>query len=1483
MRLTPFARSLQRLAATTAVILVNVPANAGETGVTEFDNALNWIDAARCHEACTFDEFFPGIVSGSGCLLEDPLAPVTLELASGSVTISAATAGTAYCTIQDGISATRASDAMLAAPTSVVVFEFDPPVIAFYTYYGSMAVGGVGTMKLYQDDALIDTLVSPPSPHAGLATGHGFQSNTPIDRVEITTNAAGPTLVGAFGGLAAGEQSLGKRSITDYDGPAGDLVELDFGCTFELPESRVHNITQDIWHWCIRDAIDWAVNGDVLVAHPSVYHEAIDLQGKAVTIRSIDPNNADVVASTILNASIWQTSAIRCTNSIGPDGVIDGLTIMGGAALEGGGLYVGPGASPLVQRSTFSSNSAQFGGGIYAGPASSPTVSDCTFSNNTAQSRGGGIYFNQSLPAITGCDFVHNTAAVGGGAYLNVSSPSIIDCSFVDNTANIRGGGLFVENGEPSIVDCVFDHNAAHNQGGAISGFPGGGGHVTIENSTFVSNLAGGDGGAVWGDTTLYTISECDFDRNNASAGAAAYLSGHTRDPHSISNCMFVGNQAKKPGAGGGGSGVVTVRSNNDQIAHAEIRQCVFSGNNAVGIVVEGGSAEADIISCTLSRNAPASIMVHSSSRAYPVNCIFWSDVIPEFIETDEGQVLPSYSNIQGTGGSGNTILGGLRDAEPMFVNRDGADKLPGTLDDDLRLLAGSPCINAGVGEYNRNSPEFDIDGTPRHLETIDLGAYEFPIDCDGSGQADYVEIDGGVLSDCNDNLQGDSCESALDCNANGIIDECDIEAGVLSDSNGNGVGDQCEINPAAITGTAVWSDSGSYPVRVATQDVTVLGNLTINEGVKVMVIDGVKWTVQSGGQLHVNGAPSNPVEFTSSNVNPVAGAWGGIRFAPNSSGEMSHAIVEFTRNHGVRIEGAAVSVEDCMIRDVAGLDQPQGTLSDPALPGGPAYGIFVTGNTNPSLQRNVIERVRGGMGGTGAVGVSGLGGNYGANGDLAGEAGSNGLDANTAGGPGLNGAVGGDAFGIYCGPQTQPVVANNVVQVVSGGIGGAGGAGGSGGDGGPAGWGAHSDPVPDFIQFWIFEGNPPGVTLTGGAGGNGGNGLNGGFGGNGAAGGVAVAIHFENVAAGELNQNLLAEVSGGIGGSGGKGGRGGDGGDGGGGGFGMPLIIPTPSGSAITLNGEPGGGGDGGNGALGGSGGAAGSGGQSYGIRANSPVSAPFVALFPAQNTIARIHHGGEGAPGAAGEYGAGGAAGQGGISHVPEIIQDVCPDGLNNCSFLDNLVLVAGMGTSGTDSLPGNDGMPGLPGQAVGISASGELLLAVANSILSTGDAVATVGVSALNDASLTIDHTVIFGFQTPFGPGTSNQGIGNLQVDPMFVNADAHDFRLSSKSPALDAGNNGYVPAELNHDLDGLARFVDGDDNGSMVVDMGPYEWQPTANPCPGDITADLFVDVDDLLAVINAWGRCAGCSADLNDDDFVDVDDLLVVINGWGVCD
>jgi uncharacterized delta-60 repeat protein len=73
------------------------------------------------------------------------------------------------------------------------------------------------------------------------------------------------------------------------------------------------------------------------------------------------------------------------------------------------------------------------------------------------------------------------------------------------------------------------------------------------------------------------------------------------------------------------------------------------------------------------------------------------------------------------------------------------------------------------------------------------------------------------------------------------------------------------------------------------------------------------------------------------------------------------------------------------------------------------------------------------------------------------------------------------------------------------------------------------------------------------------------------------------------------------------------------------------------------------------------------------------------------------------------------------------------------------------------------------------------------------------------------------------------GNIDADPLFIDAANGDLRLGLHSPAIDAGDNSAVPAEILTDLAGNPRFVDIPlvlDTGSgtsPIVDIGAYECQ------------------------------------------------------------
>jgi hypothetical protein len=58
-----------------------------------------------------------------------------------------------------------------------------------------------------------------------------------------------------------------------------------------------------------------------------------------------------------------------------------------------------------------------------------------------------------------------------------------------------------------------------------------------------------------------------------------------------------------------------------------------------------------------------------------------------------------------------------------------------------------------------------------------------------------------------------------------------------------------------------------------------------------------------------------------------------------------------------------------------------------------------------------------------------------------------------------------------------------------------------------------------------------------------------------------------------------------------------------------------------------------------------------------------------------------------------------------------------------------------------------------------------------------------------------------------------------------------------------------------------------------------------PDPGDVNGDGAVDVDDVVAVVLAWGPCGPspdpCPADLDGSGTVDIDDLVLVVLAWSV--
>jgi|GEM_PF-2290113 len=422
----------------------------------------------------------------------------------------------------------------------------------------------------------------------------------------------------------------------------------------------------------IQACIDAAVSGvDECVVAPGTYHETINFLGKAITLRSSD--GADV---TTIDATGIGGSVVTCITGEGPTTILEGFSITGGTGTHVG-LYF-------------------LGGGMYNRYAN-PTVSGCTFNQNTA-SAGGGMCNDFSNPTVTNCTFSSNTAYVGGGMCNTHSSSMVINSGFIGNTGHDHGGGVYNYDGSPSFSGCLLSGNMADN----------GGGMFNIVGSPMVTN--------------------CTFDRNISTAdfgGGGMYnYSGRPL----VANCTFRGNASVYDGGG--------IYSRHDSTA--DVISCSFSGNTASrGGGMFNANTSLTITGCTFTRNTAISLgggMYNVARTPVVTNCVFWGDNPNEVDTVPTSAPSIRFSDVQGGLPVGAVDGGGNIDMDPMFLRPPdpGPDGTWDGVDDDygdLRLQAGSPCIDAGDPGFVPQSGETDLEGHTRVLRgRVDMGAYEFGI-----------------------------------------------------------------------------------------------------------------------------------------------------------------------------------------------------------------------------------------------------------------------------------------------------------------------------------------------------------------------------------------------------------------------------------------------------------------------------------------------------------------------------------------------------------------------------------------------------------------------------------------------------------------------------------------------------------------------------------------------------------------------------------
>jgi hypothetical protein len=339
----------------------------------------------------------------------------------------------------------------------------------------------------------------------------------------------------------------------------------------------------------IQEGIDAAEEGDTVIIDPGVYtgdgNRDLDFKGKAITLRSIDPNDPDIVAATIINCngSVRKPHrGFRFHSNEDANSVLNGLTIINGYGLwDFGGAILCQNSSPSISNCNFVNNFAVIGGGaIENEDDSNPILSNCVFRQNSAD-WGGAIRNHTSSPVLINCLFAGNFANAAGGGIENEddSNPMLLNCVFHDNSSDWIAGALRNHTSSPLLINCLFTGNYASLAGGAIQNENDRSNPILI-NCTFTGNTASGWAGGILVRDSKPAISNCIFWGNSDGNG--------TNESAQIYGGSPVINYSCVQGWRGGLGGVGNIRNhprfvnprNGDYHLMAD-SACVDAGDNA--------------------------------------------------------------------------------------------------------------------------------------------------------------------------------------------------------------------------------------------------------------------------------------------------------------------------------------------------------------------------------------------------------------------------------------------------------------------------------------------------------------------------------------------------------------------------------------------------------------------------------------------------------------------------------------------------------------------------------------------------------------------------------------------------------------------------------------------------------------------------------------------------------------------------------------
>jgi len=237
------------------------------------------------------------------------------------------------------------------------------------------------------------------------------------------------------------------------------------------PTRVIKNLTTGETYDHIQTAIDDAAADDELVLRPGIssYPENIDFKGKKLTLRSIDPNDPNVVANTVINGGNWKP-ALTFANSEDTTCTVNGLTITGGSS----GIHCsGADTMPRITNCLVTANN---GAGIELTDRGEAMIENCLITANSGagvEQTDGGAIIENSVIAENQADGVQGTLARSMITNCTIAANAGTGIKLIDSSAKVTNCIIWLNSGVAIDCDEIIRVRSAYSN--IQGGFPGDG------------------------------------------------------------------------------------------------------------------------------------------------------------------------------------------------------------------------------------------------------------------------------------------------------------------------------------------------------------------------------------------------------------------------------------------------------------------------------------------------------------------------------------------------------------------------------------------------------------------------------------------------------------------------------------------------------------------------------------------------------------------------------------------------------------------------------------------------------------------------------------------------------------------------------------------------------------------------------------------------------------------------------------------------